>query len=98
MFLDKDNVPLYMVLKHKKIVDYFDYIVKDKIMSNFYNAETILSKFLDNKNLHLPPSLTEEDILKLVDNYIEIDAERININVLRKIIHICLVSLMIKDN
>lgn len=87
MFLDKDNVPLYMVLKHKKIVDYFDYIVKDKIMSNFYNAETILSKFLDNKNLHLPPSLTEEDILKLVDNYIEIDAERININVLRKIIH-----------
>ena len=69
MFLDKDNVPLYMVLKHKKIVDYFDYIVKDKIMSNFYNAETILSKFLDNKNLHLPPSLTEEDILKLVDNF-----------------------------
>ena len=87
MFLDKDNVPLYMVLKHKKIVDYFDYIVKDKIMSNSYNAETILSKFLENKDLHLPPSLTEEDILKLVDDYIEIDAERININVLRKIIH-----------
>ena len=87
MFLNKDNVPLYMVLKHKKIVDYFDYIVKDKIMSNSYNAETILSKFLENKDLHLPPSLTEEDILKLVDNYIKIDAERININVLRKIIH-----------
>lgn len=77
MFLDKDNVPLYMVLKHKKIVDYFDYIVKDKIMSNSYNAETILSKFLETKDLYLPPSLTEEDILKLVDDYIKIDAERI---------------------
>lgn len=87
MFLDNDNVPLYMVLKYKKIVDYFDYIVKDKIMSNSYNAETILSKFLDNKDLHLPPSLTEKDILKLVDDYIEIDTERININFLRKIIH-----------
>lgn len=87
MFLDKDNIPLYMVLKYKKIVDYFDYIVKDKIMSNSYNAETILSKFLDNKDLHLPPSLTEKDILKLVDDYIEIDTERININFLRKIIH-----------
>ena len=87
MFLDNDNVPLYMVLKYKKIVDYFDYIVKDKIMSNSYNAETILSKFLDNKDLHLPPSLTEKDILKLVDDYIEIDTERVNINFLRKIIH-----------
>ncbi|WP_346897025.1 hypothetical protein [Clostridium sp. UBA7503] len=87
MFLDKDNVPLYMVLKHKKIADYFDDIVKEKIMSDSYNAETILSKFLDDKDLYLPPSLTEEDILKLVDDYIEIDAERVNINVLRKIIH-----------
>ena len=57
-FLDQDNVPLYMVLKHKKIVDYFDDVVKDKLMSNSYNAETILSKFLDDKDLHLPSSLT----------------------------------------
>lgn len=86
-FLDQDNVPLYMVLKHKKVVDYFDFIVKDKLMSDSYNAETILSKFLDNKDLHLPSSLTEEDILELVDKYIMIDSERININVLRKIVH-----------
>lgn len=86
-FLDKDNVPLYMVLKHKKIVEYFDEIVKDKIRSDSYNAETILSKFLDDKDLHLPPSLTEEDILELVDKYIELDSERVNINVLRDIIH-----------
>ncbi|WP_062052532.1 hypothetical protein [Bacillus sp. JCM 19034] len=29
-FLDKDSVPLYMVLKHKKIVEHFDDIVKIK--------------------------------------------------------------------
>jgi hypothetical protein len=86
IFLDKENVPLYMVLKHKKIVDYFDDIVKDKILSDSYNAETILSKFLDDTDLYLPPSLNEIEILRLIDDYIKIDAERVNINVLRKII------------
>ncbi|MBK5261059.1 MAG: hypothetical protein JJE17_00620 [Peptostreptococcaceae bacterium] len=87
VLLDKANVPLYMVLKHKKTVDYFDDIVKEKIMSDSYNAETILSKYLDERELHLPPSLTDADILKLIDDYINIDAERVNINILRKIIH-----------
>ncbi|WP_206459219.1 hypothetical protein [Anaerovorax sp. IOR16] len=87
IFLNKDNVPLYIVLKYKKLVEYFDDIIKDKIISDSYNAETILSRFLDDKGLYLPPSLTEKDILKLIDDYIELDAERVNINVLRKIIH-----------
>lgn len=87
MFLNKNNVPLYMVLKHKKIVDYFDDIIKEKIMSDPYNAEIILSKFLDDNDLYLPTSLTDEDIFKLIDVYIKDDAERVNINVLRKIIH-----------
>ncbi|MCC5893888.1 MAG: hypothetical protein JJU16_00365 [Alkalibacterium sp.] len=86
-FLDMDNVPLYMVLKHKRIVDHFDDIVKGKLMSDFYNAETIISKFLGDKGLHLPSSLTEEDILKLLDEYIGADSERVNINVLREIVH-----------
>lgn len=86
IFLDKDNVSLHMVLKHKKIVDYFDDIIKDKIMSDSFNAEIILSKFLDEKDLHLPPSLTEKDILNLISDYIELDTERVNINFLRKII------------
>lgn len=86
-FLDKENVPLYMVLKHKKIVDYFEDLVKAKIMSDSYNAETVLSKFLDETDLYLPPSLNEPEMLRLIDDYIESEAERVNINVLRKIIH-----------
>lgn len=87
LFLDKDNVPLYMVLEHKKIVVHFDDVIKKKIMSNPLNAETIISKHIEDKNLHLPPSLLEKDMLKLIGEYIEIDTERVNINVLRKIIH-----------
>ncbi|MCT4632789.1 MAG: hypothetical protein N4A76_08635 [Firmicutes bacterium] len=86
-FLGKDNVPLYMVLKHKKIVMYFDDIVKNKIMSNPFNAEVVLSKHIEDKNLNLPPSLKEKDMLKLIGEYIDLDTERVNINVLRKIIH-----------
>lgn len=87
IFLDKDNVPLHMVLKRKKIVDYFDNVIKDKIMSDSFNAEIILPKFLDEKDLYLPPSLKEEDILNLISNYIELDSPMVNINFLRKIIH-----------
>ena len=87
LFLDKDNVPLYMVLKHKKIVVHFDDVIKKKIMSNPLNAETIISKYIEDKNLHLPPSLHEKDMLKLIGEYIELDTERVNINVLRNIIH-----------
>ncbi|WP_062052531.1 hypothetical protein [Bacillus sp. JCM 19034] len=56
-------------------------------MSDSYNAETILSRFLDDKDLHLPSSLTEKDMLELVDKYIEIDSERVSLNILREIIH-----------
>lgn len=87
MFVDNETVPLYMVLKHKKIVDHFDDIVKEKIMSDSYNAETILEKHLEGNDLYLPPSLTNSDMLKLIDDYIDIDAERVNLNILRKIIH-----------
>lgn len=87
VFLDKDSVSLRMVLKYKKIVDYFDEIIKDKIMSDSFNVEIIISKFLDEKDLHLPPSLTEKDILNLISDYIELDTERVSINFLRKIIH-----------
>lgn len=86
-FIDQDNVPLHMILKHKKIVEHFDDIIKDKIASDSYNAEIILQKFLEDKSLNLPPSLTNEDILKVIDDYIDNDSDRVNINVLRKIIH-----------
>lgn len=86
-FLDNDKVPLYMVLKHKKIVVYFDVVINRRIMSNPLYAETILSKYIEDKNLYLPPSITEKDMLKLISEYIDLDTERVNINMLRKIIH-----------
>lgn len=69
-FLDMDNVPLYMVLKHKKIIDNYDDIVKDKLMSDFYNAETIISKFLYDKYLHLPLALARTAAEVVVDELI----------------------------
>jgi hypothetical protein len=75
-----------MVLKHRKIVDYFDSLIKDKVLDDASHAETIISKFLDDTELYLPPSLNESEILELIDSYIDIDVERVHINVLRKII------------
>ena len=46
---------------------------------------TILSKYLKENDLYLPPSLNETDILSLIDEYI--DSPLVNINVLRKIIN-----------
>lgn len=86
-FLDKKNIPLYMVLKHKKIVEYFESPIKDKIMNDAYHAETILSKFLGETDLYLPASLKKSEMLDLIDSYIDADSEIVHINVLRKIIN-----------
>jgi hypothetical protein len=83
-FLEKENVHIYTVLKFKRVTEYFDEAVKVAILSNSRNAEIILSKYLKEKNLILPPSLTETQILCLIDEYI--DSPLVNINELRKII------------
>ena len=54
------------------------------LLSNLMNAEAILSKYLKEDDLILPPSLTETQILSLIEEYI--DSPQVNINVLRKII------------
>jgi len=72
--LDKKYVHVYLILKFRGLTEYFDCIVKEKIMSDPDNAETILSKYLGESNLYLPPSLTDEEILVLIDElYPEID-------------------------
>lgn len=83
-FLEKENVHIYTVLKFKRLIEYFDEAVKDELLSHCINAETILSKYLKENSLYLPPSLTEVDALSLIDNYI--DSPQVNINVLREII------------
>lgn len=83
-FLEKENVHIYTVLKCRRMTEYFDEVVKVALLSNSMNAETILSKYLKEDDLILPPSLTETEILNLIDEYI--DSPLVNINVLRKII------------
>lgn len=84
-FLEQEDVPIYTVLKFKRLTEYFNEAVKDVLLSDSRNAETILSKYLKENNLYLPPSLNEADILSLIDEYI--DSPLVNINVLKKIIN-----------
>ncbi|WP_144482310.1 hypothetical protein [Bacillus pumilus] len=84
-FLEKENVYIYTVLKFKRLTEYFNEAVKDVLLSDSRNAETILSKYLKENDLYLPPSLNETDILSLIDEYI--GSPLVNINVLRTIIN-----------
>jgi hypothetical protein len=84
-FLEKETVHIYTVLKFKKLTYYFDEAVKSVLLSDSRNAETILTKYLKEDDLILPPSLTEDDTLSLIDEYI--DSPLVNLNELRKIIN-----------
>lgn len=82
--MNKEHMHVYIVLKFRRLVEYFDNAIKDNILSDFKNVETIISKHLKENELYLPESLTSEEILKLMDEYIA--SNQANINVLRKII------------
>ncbi|MGH0518778.1 hypothetical protein [Bacillus toyonensis] len=84
-FLEKRNIHIYIVLKFKRLTEYFNEAVKEVLLSDSRNAETILSKYLKENDLYLPSSLNETDILNLIDEYI--DSPLVNINVLRQIIN-----------
>lgn len=84
VLLNKKYVHVHIVLKFKKITEHFDVIIKEKILCDPLNAETIISKYLKDFNFYLPPSLTEKELLNLIDDYIE--SPHVNINVLREII------------
>ncbi|WP_242948046.1 hypothetical protein [Clostridium baratii] len=82
--LNKEYVHVYIVLKFKKLVEYYDSTVKDIILSDSKNAETIISKYLKEASIYLPSSLIDKEVLSLIDKYI--DSQYVNINVLREII------------
>ncbi len=83
-FLEKESIHIYTVLQFKSLTEYYNEAVKRAILSDSRNAETILSKYLKENNLYLPPSLDKIDIFILIDEYI--DSQLVDINVLRKII------------
>lgn len=82
--LDKEFVHIYMILKFKKLTEFFDSVVKEVILSDSRNAETIISKYLKESVIYLPSSLTDKETLSLIDEYI--DSQHVNINVLREIV------------
>lgn len=83
-YMDKEHMHVYIVLKFKKLVEYYDKVIKNKILSDLNNTETIISKYLKDNEVYLPASLTSEEVLILMDKYI--DSNEANINVLRKIV------------
>lgn len=82
--LDKENFHIYNVLKFKKLTEQYNSIIKDKILNDTHYAESIISKYLGEASIYLPPSLSMDEILKLIDRYI--NSSRPNINYLRRII------------
>ncbi|QMT16236.1 hypothetical protein H1Q58_09620 [Planococcus maritimus] len=83
-FFEKENVHIYAFLKSKRLTSFFDEVVRSVLISDPSNAEIVLSKYLKENELFLPPSLTESDILILIQEYIV--SPQVNTNVLRKII------------
>ncbi|MFP9126784.1 hypothetical protein [Niallia sp. BSM11] len=84
-FLNKENVHINSILEFKRLTDLFDEAVKDVLLLDPMNAETILSKYLKEVKINLPPSLTNTDVLSLIDKYIGLPV--VNLNVLRTIIN-----------
>lgn len=84
-FMYNENVQMHMILKHKKTVEQFDIVIKEKLISDVKNAEIILSKFLNEQIFYLPKSLNNKEIEKILGGYI--NSDEANINVLRKIVN-----------
>lgn len=82
--MNKEHMHVYIILKFRRLVEYFDNAIKENLLNDFKNVETIISKYLKENELYLPESLTVEEILKLMDEYIA--SNEANINVLRKIV------------
>ncbi len=71
--LNSSKVATWSILANKQIVKQYDQDIRTLILSNIGNAEYIIQKhFEKNKrqDIHLPKSLTKEDIRNLLDRYI----------------------------
>lgn len=84
-FIHQQKPTMYIMLKFKKFVETFDLVIKEDMVLDAKSAEIILSKFLKEQDLYLPTSLQNQDIEKLLIQYIQLDEA--NTNVLRKMIH-----------
>ena len=83
-FLCKEHVHVHFVLKHKKIVEFFNALVKEAILSDPRNAELIISIYLKESDSNIPRNISEKELLGLIEEYI--DSEFVNLNVLKRIV------------
>lgn len=90
-FLQSNTVYLSHILKNKKIVCHFGYILRQYMISDSNSAELLLNKYeIDHMtkrdDIFFPPSLTINDKENILRDYI--NSDRPNLNYLRIIVNV----------
>lgn len=72
IILDNELIYAYSILKHKKIVEKYDNIIKKRLMDNYETAELLVRKYdYDEKETFYLPLLTQNEKKVIISNYIE---------------------------
>lgn len=87
-FMNNLDIRLYQLLKYRRVVGHFSYIIRDYMVNNYITAELLLDKYEMKNNhksedLYLPKELSSSDKEAIINNYI--DSENPNLNYLRLI-------------
>lgn len=82
-FLKNNSESLFYILLHEDLIKKFNKIIKNQLMCNPKNVEIIINKYLNNTKIYLPLDLSENDIILLLNDYI--NSPDASINYLRDI-------------
>lgn len=83
-FIKKEESSIHAVLRFQRIVNKFDVVIKDVLLSDARNTLTILG-FYYGEGLFLPKCITELEINKLFNEYIALS--KVDIGVLNQILY-----------
>lgn len=83
LFLKDTSFHFFVILKFKKTVNYFDEILRKHMLEVDTSAEVLLHKYFYKENgkgevAYLPPSLNENDVERIILNFIESSLPNIN--------------------
>jgi len=81
--LNNDNIGIREILYRKKIVNYFDKVIREYLLEFVKSAELLLSQYEEKhdenySNLHFPKCLTLEDREFILLQYLEYDDANLN--------------------
>lgn len=71
--LNSSKVAIWNILANKKIVKQYEQEIKALILSDTDNAEYIIRKYFkknEDKDIHLPESLTKEEVYDILEKYL----------------------------